>query len=397
MASDPSKATHSRLSPSAAARWTACPASVEFIERNRSILPPDSTSYADEGERAHELVAEVLIGKHRLLQTDDPDLLTHCRAYIDFVRSHIHPGDVARFERRVPLFYLPNEFGRVDVSIVAPNRITIIDLKYGVGVPVYAENNKQLAIYAESTIEELEIIEEYPDDFPVHLYIYQPRDRNDPEPVRLWHLTRGELRAFCAPITTAANLVQTSGDLPFVPNPDVQCRFCRAKGVCTSYGAYGLSIVTDESLEASLAAPTLVTPDPATLTRTQRIRILDAADSLRDFLNAVEAQEVHELMHGAERAGYKLVEGKSNRHWVSDGDAIALMEDCRPLDEIAPRSVITPAVAFKLLRQEDPQFLKQLNALVVKPPGKPTLVPEDDPRPVMQLTDTEGLENIDLL
>jgi acyl-CoA reductase-like NAD-dependent aldehyde dehydrogenase len=175
------------------------------------------------------------------------------------------------------------------------------------------------------------------------------------------------------------------------------CRFCPAKGICTTYAAHGLSVVTEESVAAALAAPTLATPDPAALTRAQRVRVLDAADALRSFLDAVQAQEMHDLMSGAERAGYKLVEGKSNRKWFDNTRAIAaLTMTGEPIDMVAPREPISPAVALKKFKGDD-KVVAILNKLVVKPPGKPTLAREDDPRPPMTLTATEGLERIDLI
>src|SRR5690606_1820898 len=44
--------------------------------------------------------------------------------------------------------WVPDGFGTGDVVIVADNYIEIIDLKYGKGVPVSAENNPQARLYA---------------------------------------------------------------------------------------------------------------------------------------------------------------------------------------------------------------------------------------------------------
>lgn len=379
---------HARLPPSSASRWTVCTASTAFIERNRSVLPPDSSPYADEGTKMHELVAQVLGGRYRLLQTDDPDQLIHGRDYVDFVRTVQRPDDKVGIEKRVSLFYLPDQHGTVDVLLQGPERIAIVDLKYGVGVSVQAENNKQLGIYAESAIQELELVAPLPDDFPVHLYIFQPRDRNDSEPIRVWKLTRSELRSFAAPIAAAAHLVLSArpGDLAFIPDPEVQCKFCPAAGICSAYASYGLSIVPED----------MSVPDPTTLTRAQRIRILDASSALQQFLNAVEAQEMSELSAGAEPMGYKLVEGKSNRKWSSDEEAIEVMAMSHPLNEVAPRCPISPAAAMKAF-EADERLVAHMNKIIVKPPGKPTLVPESDPRPVLHASLTEGLERIDLV
>jgi hypothetical protein len=372
---------------------------VGYIERHRSVLPPDTSVYADEGTRAHELAAEVLTGRHRLVQSDNADLLIHVRGYLDFVQTKrealgLHRMDV---EHKVSLFYLPEQWGTIDVRLTSPHGITIIDLKYGQGVSVQAEGNKQLAIYAESAVAELELLELWPDDTPISLYIYQPRDRNDSEAVRLWRLTRAELREFCRPIQEVAQtiLADDPETLAFVPDPEVQCRFCPAQGICKAYAAYGLSVITPEQVDAALDG-SLNIPDPASLTREQRIRIIDAADGLRNFLEAVEAQELHDLTIGQPSMGYKIVEGKSNRKWTSDEGAIKVLSAAHPIDEVAPRYPVTPAVALKQYKG-DQSLCAALNAIIIKPPGKPTLAPLSDKRPALQVNATEGLERIDLL
>ncbi len=64
---------HARLSPSAAARWANCPASVELDDRvrkrNDGVLPDDSTKYAEIGTLCHEY-AELEI-KKRFWPTPD--------------------------------------------------------------------------------------------------------------------------------------------------------------------------------------------------------------------------------------------------------------------------------------------------------------------------------------
>ena len=141
--------THSRFPPSSASRWTECTASISFVEANASRLPPEGSVFADEGTKAHELAAKLLTGATRLLDTQDADMITHVRDYVEFVRDKVAPGDRLMVERRVPLFYLPEQRGTTDAAIIGPKGIYIADLKYGAGVSVYAKDNKQLAIYAD--------------------------------------------------------------------------------------------------------------------------------------------------------------------------------------------------------------------------------------------------------
>lgn len=395
MPSEPSSPQHARLPPSAASRWTVCTASVGFIERNKSVLPADGSVYADEGTKAHALAADVLSGKARLVGSSDPDMLLHTRAYIDFVQAKVGKGDRLLVERRTSLFYLPSQHGTVDAAIVSDKGVYIADLKYGAGVGVYAKDNKQLAIYAESLIRELESIEDIKGDTLLTLAIYQPRDRNDPEPVRLWALSRTELADFCAPIEhIAAEILSNPEGGKFVADPEVQCRFCPAKGICTAYANHGLVAIPDSVPERITLA------SPESLTREQRVKVIQAKKTLESWLEAVEAQEVSELMAGAAPMGLKLVAGKSNRQWRDEEKSKTLLRNYLAAEVTnPPSSLISPAQAEKALKgiETSTRFQNAFEASIHRPEGRPTLVPESDKRPPLMISATEGLEDQDVI
>lgn len=392
--------THSRLAPSAASRWSVCTASVGFIEANADVLPPNTSKYADEGTDAHGIAAKKLEGwvRPETLSPYDDEMEVHVDSYVAFVRSKIEPGDRVYIERKVSLFYLPSQTGTIDVLIVKKSgKIVVIDLKYGVGVSVTAIENKQLSIYAESAIEELSAIEDIPDTAFVELYIYQPRDRNDPNPVREWIVTRGFLHSFCWPIKEAADEIMDSGPCSFVQG-EAQCRFCPAKGICPAKAAAELEVVGDGPVDEVIASPALTDLTVATaLTREQRVRILKAKKGLIAWLESVESQEMSELLAGAPPIGFKLVEGKSNRQWSDPEVAKKLLKNYLSAEEVCPPSdVISPAQAEKKLKglETSSKFENKFALLIVKPAGKPTMVAESDPRPALEVDPTAGLINL---
>ena len=192
------------VGPSASARWTTCTASPQFIVDNWEKLSDSSSSFADEGTAAHSVASALLL--KRPVPDDTPvDMLAHATHYRDFVMKDFTEGDLLEVETKLPLFYLPSRNGVVDAAVMAPNRVSISDLKYGVGVGVEAKDNTQLAIYAESLIQRWEMISTFDKDMPVDLSIYQPRDRNNPEPVRTWPLTRGDLGDVASGIHSLVN------------------------------------------------------------------------------------------------------------------------------------------------------------------------------------------------
>jgi len=376
------------LGASSAHRWTRCTASPKFIVEHANELPEDSTIWADEGTQAHEVSRCLLEGNG--VQPETPEeMLKHVMVYVNHVRSHQTAGARLTVEKRVPLFYLPARNGIVDAATQRPDALFIDDLKYGMGVSVEAVENEQLAIYAESIIRQWEQITTFSPDHPVHLSIVQPRDRNNPVAIRTWSLTRRELSAFTTKIGAKAYQA-LNGKAEFVPSDDA-CKFCPAKGICSAYATQGLVQLPEEARIINL-------PDPGSLNRDQRIQVLKAKKVLTEWMDAVHAQEVSDLMNGAEPKGFKLVEGRANRTWVDFDAALKLLNNHLTIDELRPRAdLISPAKAEAALKgiELSTKFQNKLQSLITRPEGKPTLVPEDDKRPAIQTN--SQLENLDII
>lgn len=395
--------THAYLAPSSASRWSICTASPGFIERNN--CPNESSEYADEGTRAHAYASYLLDPTHqKVAKPDNDEMHRIVMDYAAYVRSQREPEDLAIFERRVPLFYFPKQKGTVDVGLFGPTRAHVIDLKYGAGVGVYPERNKQLVTYAESVLREIELSDQtfFPADMPVRLTIYQPRDRNDSEAIRTWETSRGELAFFArSEIESAAKAILAdphSPTLQFVPT-DNGCRFCPAKGICSAYGTQGLSVITDEPIDEAIAGDTLdILPSPQALTREQRVRVIAGRKRLEQWLEAVEDQEMAELLAGAAPITFKLVEGKSNRRWTDESAAQKLLRNYLKAEETnPPAALISPAQAEGLLKAHttSTKFDNRLAALIEKPQGKPSLVPITDKRLALNMNPLEGLSDMD--
>ena len=80
-------------------------------------------------------------------------------------------------------------------------------------------------------------------------------------------------------------------------------------------------------------------------------------------------------------AGYKIVEGKSNRKYTDEAKAaeVLLATGSYCEKEIFTKDLLGITAMEKLLGKK--QFNNLLDGLIVKPPGRPTLVPIDDKRP----------------
>jgi Protein of unknown function (DUF2800). len=232
---------HALLSPSSASRWIACTPSARFEQQF-----PDSTSvFAEEGTLAHSL-GELLIRnklgeikkasyKKLLEQIKSNELyeeamFEYCDEYATFVMERFAEAQTRSKHAQIHLEikldltkWVPNGFGTSDVIIVADDFMETIDLKYGKGVPVSVEENKQQMLYALGAIEAYEFLF---DIHTVRMTVFQPRISNTAS----WETNITGLKLWAEDeLTTRANMAH-NGEGEFVPGP--HCGFCKGKAVC---------------------------------------------------------------------------------------------------------------------------------------------------------------------
>ena len=118
---------------------------------------------------------------------------------------------------------------------------------------------------------------------------------------------------------------------------------------------------------------------------------------MTSWLKSVEDYALKQAVAGEPLPGYKLVAGRSLRRYT-DADAVASRLIDNGYDAALiyrPRELLTITEMEKLLKKSN--FSKLLGDLVEKPEGKPTLVPDSDPRPPISTTTNaiKDFENID--
>ena len=108
-------------------------------------------------------------------------------------------------------------------------------------------------------------------------------------------------------------------------------------------------------------------------------RILQKAQELKAWVSDLEEYALSKLLEGGEIPGWKAVEGRSVRQFEDIDKAFEILK-ANGIDEalLYERKPITLSAVEKLLGKK--RFAELLDPLVVKPPGKPTLVPETDKR-----------------
>lgn len=435
---------HARLAPSDSKRWTQCTAAIAFCEANSHRVPKDTGSvYAEEGTVAHDLAAEVLLGKLAFEDLPDGDTIRHpefpdtdfrtpVTTYVEHCRSLLPEGATPMVEVVTPLFYDGNSTGTCDFAAVVPHgdgyKVVIEDLKFGQGVAVSPHENTQLAIYGLSLVRFLGDLYEFSPDTPVHIGICQPRHR-EAENQPAWEVTLAELEEFCRDIDYKAIQVRTAADrvraklpcgeqdiscgevLEAAPGakfaPGDACRWCGAKAFCDARlaalddGAPGdatmhdyLSLLPDLDKEEKKAPvedrieTVAARVGAGPLTNDQLVALYRAKKDIASFLNDVEEYLEALAFEGRPVEGTKLVEGRSgNREWGDESAADTFLTGQKlSADDRYKKKLISPTEAEKLLKDKLKKVKRtatRFESLVTRSAPRKVLALADDKRPAV--------------
>jgi len=387
--------THSILPPSSAKSWSRCTSSVHLMKTCADHIPEDRGSiYAAEGSQAHDYAEQILTGK-----LDPADLPAQFAPVLEYTSRcqtlRNRWGGIDLVEAKVPLFYLPEQTGTVDFALLCEQGLFIRDLKYGAGVPVSAEENEQLAIYARSLIDDLSLMYEIHEELPVSLGIISPRYPGV-EIEQLWTTTVAELRKFCEPIEQAAKdillaindpiaFIHAKRPLKYDPSVD-NCRWCKAKAVCRfryvqAFEAVDAAIIDDFEVLEDETAITIPTVD--LMTEKQIVAIYRRRKELQAILDGVEKYLLEKAVTGSPAPGTKLVEGRQgNAAWTDEQAAAKALTGIVSEDNLYTRKIISPTKALEQVKDKDKEWVKAFKAkFTTRAPGKPVVATIDDPRP----------------
>lgn len=359
---------HAKLSASSSARWLACPPSVKLS----AGFPDKESTYALEGTDAHEL-CEYLLRKALGEAPADPrenltfynaEMQSAAEGYMAFVMEHVAEARrkckdaKVMVEQRLDYSdFVPEGFGTGDCVILADGKLFIIDFKYGLGVLVSADHNSQMMCYA---LGALQMFGALYDITSVSLNIYQPRRQN----ISTFEISKDDLLAWGQKVLKPTAELAMKGEGEFKAGP--HCRFCKAKAVCRKRAEYNL-----EMARYDFKMPDVLGDD-------EIAAVLQRADELAAWAEEIKRYALKKAIGGTAYAGFKVVEGRSVRKYTSEADVVkaVIAEGLNPYE----KKVLGITAMTALLGKK--RFKEILGNLIYKPPGKPVLVPESDPRPV---------------
>ena len=362
---------------SSAERVLNCTGSVELA---KTLPPPSGSSFANEGTALHEAMAAILEADYER----DEDIIGVTFSNIEITEDLFHEGIVPALdffddllkefgdpefevECQVDFAGIDGAFGTCDIIMRAPDRTIVLDWKFGRGVPVSAVDNAQLKFYAYGGMMTEKTANLFGDDdsWPVELIIVQPRmeDGNS-----RWLTQRKQLKAFARDLRGAVERVGTPKE---TFNLGKWCRFCPAKAACP------LMLGTvDKVLERNLEG---LEDDLADW--------LKVTDHVEQWVDAVRAMAHERAEQGHSIPGYKLVAGRTTRHWINTEAAEKRLRQLGlKKADMYDSSFVSPAKAEKALKRVGKKLEKKdYDKHVGSSTSGTSLVPEDNPKPAIAL------------
>lgn len=385
---------HAILSPSAAHRWLHCTPA----PRVEAEFPETTSEYAEEGRLAHsvcELEAKKKFtvmnnrtynSRLKKLKADhkwDDEMLSTAATYVEHLTEHAMRFEHAPYvalEVQVDITdYAPEAFGTCDCVMIGGDELIITDYKHGKGVPVSAQDNPQMLLYALGALKLYRPI--YGDMIRrVSTYIDQPRLGSYDGA----SMTVEELLAWGESIKPkAAAAFMGTGEFA----PGEWCRFCRAKAKCraranqnTALEDFKDCIPLGRSIPMQAEYDTTGFKPSNCLTDEEIGALLVRAEGLVAWYNDLKEYALVACLNGKTIPGWKAVEGRSTRAWTDQDAALdALMAGGVEEAIIYDRVPKTLAQLEKVIGKQ--RFGELVGGMIIKSPGKPALAAESDKRP----------------
>lgn len=358
---------HARLSPSAAFRWMECTAAPGL----EAGIKDQPSPYAQEGTQAHtvaEYEARKAVGLPVPAKAPeaDPEMQEAADIYAAYIKETFLAAKETcadaeiEMETRLDLTeWIPEGFGTADCLIVADGTLHVIDFKFGKGVKVEAEGNKQMQIYALGALAWADVLYEID---TVEMTIIQPRINANSTASLPAEELRGWGREILAPL---AEKSYKGENVEFKPGEDT-CRFCKAAGSCKARADYFVQLFEDNQ--------------DATLSPVEAGEILSRAGGMKDWLARLEEHVKDACLAGTEIPGWKIVEGRTRRQYTDEAEIEKRLRAKKyKVSEIYEKKLLGITKMEKLIGKKKMDEI--IGDLIEKPQGSPTLVPESDKRP----------------
>ena len=370
---------HAFLSASSSHRWLECPPSAKLCAGHEDRASP----YAKQGTDCHELCAylvEKALGKDVKDPTEnldyyDTEMQDCAESYCSYVLEQIEeakkhcPDPQVLIEQRLDFSrWVENGFGTGDCVIVADGVLHICDYKHGLGILVSAERNPQMMCYA---LGALELFDGIYDIDEIQMTIFQPRREN----ISTYTISKAELLRWAKEVLAPTAKLAYTGEGEFKAGE--HCQFCKVKATCRKRAEYNLQLARYDF------------EMPPVLDDMEISVILGKIDSLVSWASDIKEHALQQALSGVHYDGFKVVEGRANRKYSNEAAVAAVVAEAGydPYE----KKVLGITAMTSLLGKK--KFEEVVGSYIVKPQGKPALVPESDKRPAMNTAYEDFSEN----
>ena len=422
-------ADHALLSPSAAKKWLGCAASLAC----EVGIPNESGAAAVNGTAMHTLSEYALnaikdghqgrdfdvakffapVASERVVVRNEgkgpmviaadeqpgdvlvtADFVSQVSKYVNYCAPIMAAAEVVEIESRVSLTRILHPgfelngvkletFGTADFVALLRNpdgayTLIVGDLKTG-RHKVTAAENKQMMLYALGLLRKYRL--SY-DVSAVKLFIFQPyaggADEWDTTPTALEHFAKFASKQALKALDAYQRGKNGLTPADFRPSNDAcqWCLFsekCSAKVKAASHTMNELADVGDLEL----------TPDVLKAE-------WDKLPLMRQHIADIEKAMYAHLVAGKPMDGLKLVEGRpGNRSWSDAAAVEKLAEECFAV--LHKEVLLSPTEAEKAISKEAPELWADLEKLITRKPGQPSIAAADDKRPAWTPVSDEDL------
>lgn len=240
-----------------------------------------------------------------------------------------------------------------------PDRISIIDFKYGAGIAVDAIQNDQALCYAAL------VLDQEPEEYDeIEIVIVQPRTPKG-SPVKVWTIDDPK---YWAELSESLDTdLERAEDRPDEYEPGDHCRWCDGALRCPEAEEAVLEAAKPDQMSDGMS--------PADLQF-----YLDRRAAIREFLNQVEKQAEIALQAGEIVPGYKVVRALGNTTY-QDREVAEAYFSKKGLKKICFESKLLAPGRLKTALKAAGKRPEVVDKYTHRPERGTKLAPEDDPRP----------------
>jgi hypothetical protein len=368
---------HAKLSPSAGERWLVCSVAPE----REAAFPDSSSDAAEEGTAAHKMSEHCLTAgidasaapaDPKWDKWDNAEFRGFVQDYLNLVRSKLTETSTLFVEQRLQILPEFEIWGTADAVVVDGHTLRIIDLKFGRGVLVDADDNAQLGLYGWGGFDTLSWLASEDIKF-IEVIICQPRRNNTVSKT----FGAEELVAWIKEQIPKARKAYRGGGEAV---PGAHCKWCRARFTCRERAEYNLATAAFDFADEACSPA-----DPNQLSEDELVAIFKRLPMLEKWMKDVEAH-VAALAHEHDLVGLKWVAGK-NMRFITDTSSAAAMLELAGINPYAERKMLSFGDLEKAAKTAGQNLKDLIGQYIDTKQSNPVLVDAADKRPAFKKED----------